>query len=245
MFGMREDKTIDEDSNLMQFTRYALADDHITILSESVIIAEDDSYLDVDTPLTESASSYAKDLRGITRALWNGSMDFDQTFAMFQDNVRIGLTRAWYEGAKECGIQPSELSPEELTALRDILYSEDTHIFGFLDYVELNSKESGGKFAPILSRVDLWANRYLDVVNRAKMMSCADRKMAWRLGPTEEHCVDCNRLNGKVKRASQWARYNIRPQSPQLSCHGFNCLCYFEPTDEPMSKGPLPRLSGG
>ena len=232
----------------MQFTHYTLADDHITILSESVIIAEDDSYLDIDTPLTESASSYAKDLRGITRALWNGSMDFDQTFAMFQDNVRIGLTRAWYEGAKECGIQPSELMPEELTAIDTMLYSEYQHIFGFLDYVELNSKANGGKFAPISSRVDTWALRYPDVINRAKLMACADQKLEWvnnAVRVVKVNCSSCLRLNGKVKRASYWQRVDVHPQQPpnlKLVCQGWECGCGLVKTDKPLSKGPLPRL---
>lgn len=231
----------------MQFTRYTLADDCL-ILSESIIIDEDDGYIDIDTPLSESAASYARDLRGIARALWNGSMDFDQSFALFQDTVRLGLTRAWYEGAKECGIQPSELSPEELTALRDVLYSENIHIFGFLDYVQLNNKKSGGKFGVLSSRIDTWALRYPDVINRAKLMACADQKLEWMnnaVRVVKVNCSSCLRLNGKVKRASYWQRVDVHPQmppNPKLECGGWECGCGLVKTDKPLSKGPLPKL---
>ncbi len=92
------------------------------------------------------------------------------------------------------------------------------------------------------SRLPMWINRYRDVVNTAKLMAGEDVKLVWRIGPTKEHCRSCSRLNGKVKRKSQWIASGIRPQSPQLECHGFNCLCTLNPTSEPASRGPLPRI---
>ena len=194
--------------------------------------------------MSAGSVNYRNGIRSAVRGLWGGSLDIWQFGWQMEIIVRNGLTLAWYEGAKECGILPADLSLEERSKLRQAIANEDSHIDSFGADIEANSKKNGGKVGPLFARAEAWINRYLDVVNRAKVFACADRKMAWRLGATKVHCVDCSNLNGKVKRASQWAAYGIRPQSPELACGGFRCLCYFEVTDEPMSRGPLPRLKG-
>lgn len=189
-------------------------------------------------------ASYGRDLRGIVRALWGGTLDIYQAYDIFQDSVRIYLTRAWHAGMKECGVNPEEMTPEEHIALMEAIVSESSHIFAFLVYVEEHSKAAGYKLAPLLARVELWAYRYPDVQTRAKLMAGGDRKFRWDLGPTKEHCIDCLGLDSKVKRASFWHGHNVRPQSRELACGGFRCLCSLNETDEPVSRGPLPTLSG-
>lgn len=54
----------------------------------------------------------------------------------------------------------------------------------------------------------------------------------WLLGNTEEHCVDCQLLDGVVLTASDWGRLDIRPQSPGLACGGYHCDCGREPTNQ-------------
>lgn len=191
------------------------------------------------------AASYARDVRGIARALWNGSFDYDQAFGFMWEIIPIGLTTAWHAGARECGILPADMSPDEKQALATAIRAERGYINGFLAFVDEHSKANGGKFATVKARADLWGYRYIDVQNRARLMACADQRLEWVWTPEKEHCVDCGRLNGKTKRASYWARFDIRPQSPRLACKGFQCGCNLVPTDKPLSRGPLPRLSGG
>ena len=60
------------------------------------------------------------------------------------------------------------------------------------------------------------------------------------------NCSTCLRLDGKVKRASEWEAANLHPQSPpneKLLCRGWRCACVLEPTTEPLSRGPLPVLN--
>lgn len=194
--------------------------------------------------LSRKASEYARELRGIARGLWNGSVDFDQAFSLFTSTIRLRLQSAWYAGAKECGVLPAELSPEELTAMGQVIANEDSRVYQFLDWIEQNNKVSGGKFAPVQSRAGTWANRYDDVKGRAMVMACADLKTRWTLG-VAEHCSSCVKLAGKVKRNSYWNRTGILPRVPgatYLECRGFNCQCSLVPTDEPLSRGPLPNL---
>lgn len=191
------------------------------------------------------AASYGRDVRGIFHALWAGTVDADYALDEMRNTVRIGLTRAFREGTKQCGIEPIDWSPEEKMALGNAIANEDSRIWSVLMFIEQNSKARGSKRGPVTARAAVWVNRYRDAANMAKVMACADKKLEWVLGPTKKHCSSCIKLAGKVKRASYWDRMGIRPQNPanpMLECQGYKCLCDFRVTDLHMSPGPLPRL---
>jgi len=188
--------------------------------------------------------SYGTGIRSAVRGLWYGVFDYDQFFSSMMSTIRAGLTRAWYDGAREMGILPSELSPEERLALEQAIQSEYSHLNDFASDIEAHSKANRVKIAPLLKRADLWINRWTDVNNQAKLMAGGDKKLKWVLGATEEHCKTCAAMHGKIKRASYWRDHGPHPQQPvndTIECKGWKCLCTLEPTDEPQSKGPLPR----
>jgi hypothetical protein len=193
---------------------------------------------------SRTAQSYGRDLRGIARTFWRGQIDFDQAYGLLIDTIRIGLTRAWHEGAQACGIAPSDLSPAERAELNSAIALEQSHIIGLLDFIQKHSKKNKGKFATVRARVALWELRYIDIVNRAKLMACADQKLEWVRGPTSDGCRTCISMSGKVKRASYWAARGPHPQDPPnstIQCQGWNCLCGLIVTDKPLSRGPLPK----
>lgn len=191
-----------------------------------------------DLQEVDHKEAFARNVRAAVRGLWSGVMDYYDFFDAMASAVRYGITNAWNDGAAECGILPNELSPEEQMARQSMITGQMGYINGFASAIEQNSKANGGLLGPLLTRGEMWSNRYNDAKNQARTMACADKKLKWTLGPTE-HCKDCARLAGKVKRGSQWT---IRPQSPELECGGFRCQCQLVPTDEPMSKGPLPKI---
>jgi hypothetical protein len=141
---------------------------------------------------------------------------------------------------------PADLSPEEKTALRQAIFHEENYIGRLAIDIEAGSKANGGLLRPLMARGQVWVNRYLDIVNRAKVMACADQKLKFaRIRPTKDPCASCAKLEGKVKRASYWKRVDVRPQNPPnpyLDCGGWRCGHGFVVTDAPLSKGPLPRL---
>ena len=213
----------------MKYKIYTLSNTH-TITAQEVEAPERDGYLiGVDlAELSRRANEYRRNLRGLSRALWNEAMDFYQVFADFDDNVRIGLRNAWAAGALECGIAEEDLTPEELTARNRVISSEVNRIFGFLDWIVDHNKASGGKFRPIKARADMWALRWDDVFSRARLMACSNQKFLWdfnALGVTKDPCNTCeHKLAGKVKRASFWARVGVQPQNPpnsKLDCEGW------------------------
>ena len=60
----------------------------------------------------------------------------------------------------------------------------------------------------------------------------------------KDNCRTCLALDGKVKRASFWDTTGVHPQATNgtLECNGYNCGCELIPTDEPLSRGPLPNV---
>jgi hypothetical protein len=107
--------------------------------------------------------------------------------------------------------------------------------------LELKQQEPDTTLRAASSRLPMWINRYTEVVNTAKIMAGADRKLKWVLGPTE-HCSSCLKLAGKVKRGSVWIASGIQPQSRSLECGGFNCQCSLQPTTDRASAGRLPSI---
>jgi len=190
-------------------------------------------------------SNYRTNIRANVRALWRGEWTYDQWYDQMLSTIKNGLTRAWYEGAKECGIKPSELSYEENNALAAAYFSQYDHLDSLGDAIEANSKANEGKITPLIRRSDMWVNAYRATVTQAQTMSCRDKKARWDLGPTKEHCVDCAKYAGRVYRMSTWDRYGIHPQSTGLACGGiWNCKCFFTVTDEPCTPGRPPRMTG-
>jgi hypothetical protein len=58
-----------------------------------------------------------------------------------------------------------------------------------------------------------------------------EARLVWRRGPTVDPCDDCLGLDGTVLTTSEWRRTGIRPQSQQLDCEGWRCLCTLVATD--------------
>lgn len=191
-----------------------------------------------------SEKTFRSSIRQAVRGLWNGALSQKQFEDALASAIKRNLTNAWNEGALECGISAEELTEDERRARDAFLEEQAGYAANFGEAIRTNDKIAGGKLDPLYVRAEMWVNRYKDARNRAKVMACADEKLEWVLGPTEEHCSDCSRYDGKVYRASTWAKYDIRPQSPRLACHGFRCQCRLDKSDKKLTKGKPPRMTG-
>lgn len=191
----------------------------------------------------KTQAAFGRSIRQAVRGLWAGvllPLEFD---AALLSAIRRGFNQAWTEGAAECGILESERTEEETLRLNTEINLQIPYIGGFRQAVIDGSKANAGKLAPLLKRAELWENQYQRIVNLAKTIACADKKAKWVVGPTE-HCTDCARVDGKVYRLSIWAKYGWQPQSYALECKGFKCRCALVITDDPVTKGRPPSLSG-
>jgi len=200
----------------------------------------------VEQGADRGAEQYRSELRSTVRALWSGAIDDFQAWESFQIDINRSFTYAYRQGSAEVGIQPSDWTPQERIWLAQHINAELGYIDGFIDAIVQGSKANGGKLAPLFSRVELWVQRYLEVYTQGQMTAKDDPKLKW-IQTAMEGCISCLKLANKVKRKSQWEAAGLYPQVPILACMQSAggptvCKCHFEPTTEPASKGPLPRI---
>lgn len=192
----------------------------------------------------KSISTFKQNINASIRKFWAGNGDIYDFFEDVDRAIRVGYEQAWAEGASTCGIKPDERTIEEAQRLEELITQNRQYIFSFGESIEEDSKANGGLLAPQLSRGEMWINRYVETRSIATSMACGDIKLKWVWSPQKEHCTDCFNMNGRVYRASVWAKYNIFPRSPQLACFGGHCGCDFKPTDERVTPGRPPGLVG-
>ena len=191
---------------------------------------------------TKSIQDFRSAIQSAVRRLWGGGEYFSFVDAM-NFVLQRHLTIAWNEGAAICGIQPDELSDSEIAARERFINEQFSYLLNFADSIEDGSKLNGGLLSTHFTRAEMWINRYNDAINQSKLLVCKDQKLKWIYGDTQ-HCSDCNKLNGRVYRASVWDKYGVYPQSRSLSCKGYRCQCRLEPTTERANSGQPPRLRG-
>lgn len=196
-------------------------------------------------PVEKSAADFGRRVRGLARGVWAGEIDWLAFGDSMAWAIYRGYEQAWVEGAARCGIRPEERSDRERIVLQREIVEDNQRIRGFADYLQAHTKALGFKLSTVLSRAEIWTNRYTAIVTLAQVTACADRKMVWYLGRTEKHCTDCFTYEGHVYRASIWTKYGALPQSRRLECGGWRCDCRLVPTDAPVTPGHPHYPKGG
>lgn len=190
------------------------------------------------------AEDYRKSIRYHVYSLWKGQTTmFDFIDGMYA-TIHRTFNRAWRDGAYTCGILPTELSQEELMLIDQAINTEALYLPKFASDVYNGRQAAGGKLGTLTARIPMWINRYWSLFEMAKTHACGDRKLKWLWNPSKEHCSDCARVQGRVYRASTWRKYGWSPKSSNLACGGFRCGCIFIETDDPVTPGRPPSLSG-
>jgi len=184
-------------------------------------------------------ANYRSLLRSAVRGLWTGVLTLDQFLDAFGAAIDRGLTQAWIEGAKECGITYAELSGEERTALSRHILMQRLYMGRFGESI-VAAQRGTGKLGAHFGRLETWVNRYNEVRNQAAAMACGDKKKTWRYGGTKEHCKSCSTFVGRTYRYSTWLANGALPQSPRLACGGWRCQCFLTDTDGRITPGRFP-----
>jgi hypothetical protein len=187
-------------------------------------------------------------MRQRVNQFYRGDIDAD---AFLDDVVSLidgQFTRAWNAGARDVGFDPKEMTDTDKLELMFRIDQEAPHILDFAIAIE-EARINGTPNDALLARVDLWANRFNEVTNDARVYFGAKMevppKLVWRLGRTEEHCSTCAELNGTVATAQEWQLSGIRPQAApnaRLECGGWRCDCSLDPTDDPVTQGGIPSV---
>jgi hypothetical protein len=149
--------------------------------------------------------------------------------------------RAWNQGARDVGFNPKDMTDDDILTIMERIDREKEYILDFAGGIE-NARLTGGSVGPYQSRVDMWANRYNEIRDWARIYFADMKRFVWVLGPTE-HCDSCKALAGTVATGLQWrfARAEgIYPKSRRLQCGGFRCQCSLNPTKRKPSGGIPP-----
>jgi hypothetical protein len=189
---------------------------------------------------------YAGSIRANFRALWSGTWSTGDFIIAMLETIALGLRTAWIEGMESAGVAEDEISPEEWSILQERINQENAQIAGLAADINASNRAAGGKLGDLMPRAELWINRYNDIVNLARMTASTDPKLRWAIGVGAiDHCQDCLDYNGKVYRASVWAKYGIRPQGENLACGGWRCQCEFVPAAGERGSSGHPRAPSG
>ena len=195
----------------------------------------------------KSLAYYQRTITQAARELFR-SGDTDTFLTAMDDIIQREIPRAWYAGMRECGMKPDDMTEEEQNELLDMMVKTSSFVSGLASGIN-KLRDQDQKFDVILPRITTWANQWNTAYNMGRMM-CKDDKLEFVLGSAEKHCRSCLKLNGYVKRASQWKKAGVGPQAgpnnelpnPKLECGGWECDCTLQSTDKPVSKGRLPKL---
>lgn len=190
--------------------------------------------------IQKSYNDFVSNLRSAVRGFWSGMLSEGEFVTAFNDTIDFRLREAYQNIANKYGIGEDEFTESEQNWIDNFIIEQIMQTGSFTDAILENAKPAG-KLTPLLDRVELWANRYNQVENNAITFFGENQKLVWNVTANKVHCVNCARLEGYVKRASQWRDYPLEPQSPYLACGGYRCGCSLDETDSPMSRGTLPR----
>lgn len=187
---------------------------------------------------TKTVGTYDRQIWRAMRDLYSGDTD---VFDFIDDLVSMidnQFERAWRQGSRDVGVDPRDWTDADIFTLAERIAAEREHILTLAEDVEA-ARLSGAPISSLRHRAELWANRYTDVVNEARIYFGEMQKLEWVLGPTE-HCDDCLRLVGTVASAKEWDASGWKPQSSRLQCGGFRCRCQLVPTDKRRTRGGIP-----
>lgn len=186
---------------------------------------------------------YSRVLNHNVLLLYNGEMTESEFVDDLAKLIEEQFTRAWREGAVNVGFDPDQMTDEQAEALQERILTEYDHVDNYAAQIR-QASANGESVGPYQDRVDMWANRYNEVRDEARIefSKGTGQMFEWVLGPTEEHCDTCGGLAGIVATADEWDESGYKPQSQDLACHGYHCLCELRPTDKEKTKGGIPNV---
>lgn len=182
---------------------------------------------------------YNQALNRAVLEFYRGDIDASEFIDEMIRLIEGQFTRAWNEGSRAVGVDPKDHTPDDDAVLQEHIDKEMEYILDYAEAIE-KAKINGDPVGPLQARVSLWANRYNEIVNEAKIHFGAERvRLKWELGATEQHCATCYALDGIVANAEDWDASGFHPQgapNEMLECGGWRCDCRLEPTKEPLTE---------
>lgn len=195
----------------------------------------------------KSYTEYRSRLWAAALRLFHGGRDA-AFLATFVRSIDVELTKAWNEGGAAFNISPDEMTERDMEVLSGIIDNENKYVEGMAEAIQQahDAEMEDDKFERQFgNRVNVWANRYNDVINQAMLYWGAKERLIWKEGDTNKKCATCPRLNGIVAFGDEWSRAGFHPQRPpnhKIECGGWGCHCSLTPTKKRRTTNALKKL---
>ncbi len=196
------------------------------------------------TPFSYKSQEYfITQIKGLVKSLYNGFVggEFIDIMAnLISGQLNDAITKAWNDYG--------ETSP--LPAYLETYYQDAvSKQYGFVDqyYRDIvDARVDGTPIDPLISRADLWGNRWNESYNEANNIITQKNggNLIWQYGETE-HCDTCQALNGIVASAKEWQTAGVKPQNApnkMIDCGGWRCQCELSPTTSRRSPKALDSI---
>lgn len=177
----------------------------------------------------------------LVRSVYTGHIGGE--FVDLMGSLISGQMRDAYEQAWEDDGNTTQL-PDFLQASLDQMIIDQANFDWVLQYYHdiIDAKVDETPIDPLLARAGMWANRWNEANNTAKLVIAKETggKLEWVEGDTEDKCPVCLALNGIVAYARDWEELDVQPErgpnwalsNDPLGCKGWKCECELKPTDK-------------
>ncbi len=197
--------------------------------------------------ITEACKTYDYFLQVLTRLVRSvyagllGGEFIDILANLLQGQITQAYEQAWVDDGNPLPIPEAMQAAANEAILKQFDYVDQF----FRDIVD--AKIDNTPIEPLLARAELWANRYQESYNDAKVKIALEYggKLKWVEGDTQDKCETCLALDGIVAYATVWDNLGVYPQSApneSLDCGGWRCQCKLVPTDERQSRDAEARI---
>lgn len=215
------------------FEAYHLAGDLGDWLAQEVAASEGDKarlkavFEDAASKLAYKAIQATRlDFENAFDDLLAAGRDKDMTRRKWAANLRAMLrtygTRAYLDGLEDGGVDRESFSDDDTAEINRLLADQSSYV------TQLGGAVFGDNVSDPMAdqKAAMWWNKSIQPLYAAGLLSAdANSMYEWVYGRTEEHCSDCQALNGQRHRLKQWHKSGWLPQSDRLECNGFNCDC--------------------
>lgn len=195
-------------------------------------------------PVIKSLAFFSRTIERLVKSLYDGYIggEFVDTLKnLIRGQMRRAYEEAWIDDGNELPL-PAYLEQ----AAAELADEQAGYVDGYYRAI-VDARTDKTSIAPLMSRAELWANRYNQAKSDAvKAMALeSGGKLEWVEGDTIEKCDTCLALNGIVAYASEWEQSGFRPQNApnhMIDCGGWRCQCELRPTSKRKTPKALETL---
>lgn len=170
---------------------------------------------------------YEKFIQDILTEARGKRLNKDRFVTLLRAETRRYIGLAYMDGLIDGGVLDASMDDEDKAKVKALQQAQNTYIRNLANSVyETTISDAQAAQKPVLWFQASIYPAYLEGLASAKR----NQMMEWVLGPAEEHCKDCPKLNGQRHRLKDWMRKGLYPKSGVTECN-LGCKCSLIPAE--------------